>query len=317
MPRLSIVIPVVNDLKLLDDTLVSVLENRPTNCEILIVHNQPYNDPYQLAGEVEFIEAPRRASLGECLQLALSAVRSPVIHVLVCGVEVSAGWADAAMRHFRSTAVGSVATMVFHRNDLRQVASAGLGYRADGAVKRLGKGREVVSVAKGCDSLCGPDILAAFYRVAALRAIGGFAPWTTDEALGIDIALAMRNQGFECVLEPNCLAKTATPILGRNTAFRRGLETERLFWQWKAEHGRLRSLAGHAALMCREAVTVVWRPRMAAHLAGRMCGLLQATFGKRRPATVELLPSGAPSVIPAPHFAVAQRERRRQATKVA
>jgi len=59
VPRLSIVIPVLGDPRKLDDTLVSVLENRPAHCEILVVHNEPYDDPYQLSNEVCFIEAWR------------------------------------------------------------------------------------------------------------------------------------------------------------------------------------------------------------------------------------------------------------------
>ena len=59
MPRLSIVIPVLGDPQQLDDTLLSVLENRPANCEILVVHNQPYHDPYNLSDEVRFVEAER------------------------------------------------------------------------------------------------------------------------------------------------------------------------------------------------------------------------------------------------------------------
>ena len=58
MLRLSIVIPVLGDQKPLDDTLVSILENRPANCELVVVHNTPYNDPYGLSGEVQFVQAP-------------------------------------------------------------------------------------------------------------------------------------------------------------------------------------------------------------------------------------------------------------------
>ena len=57
MTRLSIIIPVLGHSTRLDDTLVSVLENRPANCEIIVVHTEPYDDPYDLAGEVRFLEA--------------------------------------------------------------------------------------------------------------------------------------------------------------------------------------------------------------------------------------------------------------------
>ena len=68
MPRLSIVIPVLGDSQQLDDTLVSVLENRPANCEILVVHNEPYHDPYHLSDEVQFVEAQCGASMVACIE---------------------------------------------------------------------------------------------------------------------------------------------------------------------------------------------------------------------------------------------------------
>ena len=67
MTRLSIIIPVLGNPTRLDDTLVSVLENRPANCEIIVVHTRPYDDPYELSGEVRFLKARRKAGLAECL----------------------------------------------------------------------------------------------------------------------------------------------------------------------------------------------------------------------------------------------------------
>ena len=75
VPRLSIVIPSVGDCNLLEDSLVSVLENRPADCEVLVVHNRPYDDPYNLAGEVRFVQANPRAGLAECLDMGTAAGR--------------------------------------------------------------------------------------------------------------------------------------------------------------------------------------------------------------------------------------------------
>ena len=58
MQRLSIIVPLTGDLKPFEDTLVSVLENQPERSEVVVVLNEPYDDPYQLRGEVEFVEAP-------------------------------------------------------------------------------------------------------------------------------------------------------------------------------------------------------------------------------------------------------------------
>ena len=206
MPRLSIVIPVLGDPTRLDDTLVSVLENRPANSEVLVVHNEPYNDPYELAGEVRFFQASPRAGMAECLNLGLSASRSAVIHVLACGVEVRPGWAAAAMRHFRNADVAAVAAVVCARRDSRKIISAGLGYRAEGEAWRLGAGCNGDALDGVDEELCGPDLLAAFYCKSALEAIGGFCPLASDVLIGAEAALSLRHVGFRCVSEPECLA---------------------------------------------------------------------------------------------------------------
>jgi hypothetical protein len=46
VPRLSIIIPVLGSSTRLESTLVSVLENRPPDCEILVLLGAPYDDPF-------------------------------------------------------------------------------------------------------------------------------------------------------------------------------------------------------------------------------------------------------------------------------
>jgi len=56
VPRLSIVIPCLGGAAEFDATLVSVLQHRPADCEVLVIHNEPYDDPYALGHEVRFVE---------------------------------------------------------------------------------------------------------------------------------------------------------------------------------------------------------------------------------------------------------------------
>ena len=58
MSRLAIVISAVSGVEPLESTLVSVLENRPRDVEIIVVANFAYDDPYDLAGEVRIMAAP-------------------------------------------------------------------------------------------------------------------------------------------------------------------------------------------------------------------------------------------------------------------
>ena len=306
MSRLSIVIPLLGDSRQLDETLLSVLESRPDNCEILVVHNEPYHDPYNLSDEVRFVEAERGTGMVECVNRGIAASRSPVIHVLTCGVEVCPGWTDAAMRHFGNPDIAAVGAVVLDRDDRRKIVSAGWAYRVEGTAYRLGRQDEPDDVTASQQDLCGPDTLAAFYRTSAIQSVGGFSAWAGATLAAIDLSLALRQAGFRCVLEPQCLAYAGAAAIGAEPAFRRGRHAERLFWRWASSRGWLPSLVGHVALLAGQCVIGLGRPSMLVQFAGRICGMFQAMFAQRRPRPAEPAPVEKPSVVAAPHFAVAR-----------
>jgi hypothetical protein len=311
---LSIIIPVVGDSPQLDDTLVSVLENRPANCEILVVHNHPYQDPYNLSDEVRFVEAERGAGMVDCWNCGLAASRSPVVHLLACGVEVRPGWADVALRQFNDPAVAGVGSLVVDHEDHARTVSAGWGYRIEGTAWRLGGQTESDKITASLRDFCGPDTLAAFYRKSVVDAVGGFASWAGEAMAAVDMAMALRQAGFRCVLEPQ--SRTQIAAVPSDSAFRRGRHFERLFWRWACSQGWLTSVVGHAALLAGQCVIGLWRPSMVAQLAGRACGAFQALFTPRR-IVVPIQPIEKTTPIAPPHFAIAARCKERESTRVA
>ena len=66
-PRLSIVIPAPGDEETLEETLVSVLENRPEDSEIVVVLGFGYHDPWSVGAEVRFIQAPIGSNRVACI----------------------------------------------------------------------------------------------------------------------------------------------------------------------------------------------------------------------------------------------------------
>jgi GT2 family glycosyltransferase len=314
--RLSIVIPVLGDLKPLDDTLVSILENRPANCELLVVHNAPYNDPYGLAGEVQFVKAPNGAGFVECLNLGLSASHAPVVHLLACGVEVRPGWAEAALQHFHDPEVAAVAPVLLHQDDHQRVVSAGMGYRAEGVVWRVGRGRTPDEVGEAQDELCGPAALAGFYRRSAIEAVGGLSPLPVDTLAAVELALSFRQAGYRCVAEPNCQAKVDSAAARDRVGFRHGCHSERLFWRWASAHGRFRSVAAHAALVAGECVIGLWRPFVLLQLAGRAAGAIHTVIARRRGKRCEDT-DDQPLVIASPHFGVVDCRGERSLSRAA
>jgi hypothetical protein len=282
--RLSIVIPVLGNPKQLDDTLISVLENRPSDCEVIVVHNRPYGDPYHLADEVQFLSAPRKAGFMECVNLGLAVCHAPILHVLTCGVEVQPGWSEAALRHFGDSEIAGVASLVVDRDDARRVLSAGLNYCTEGVVQRVGQDDSPEAVAAESEAFRGPDPLAGFYRTSAVRDAGGFPTWTHPIFGATETAMSLRQAGFHCVAEPASLAVTGKAASRVGRGFGHGCHAERFFWRWASEHGPIRSTLLHTALVAGECAVGFWRPMMLLQLLGRACGLLFAVLAKR-PAT--------------------------------
>ena len=99
----------MGNLRRFEDTLVSVLENRPEKSEVVVVTDRPYDDPYDLRGEVSFVEAPRGAGLLECFAAGLTASHAAIVHFIAAGVEATPSWAEAALARFAERDVAAVA----------------------------------------------------------------------------------------------------------------------------------------------------------------------------------------------------------------
>ena len=157
------------NLKRLEDTLVSVLENRPEGCQIVVVLNGPYEDPYDLKDEVCFVQAGAGAGFAESVNAGIAASQAEILHILTSGVEVTSGWADAAMACFADARAAAVAPLVLDRQRPERVVSAGLTYRVGGAVRRLGYGKrpEEIAVARAAfagRTLWPPSIESPLWR---------------------------------------------------------------------------------------------------------------------------------------------------------
>ena len=81
----------------LEDTLVSVLENRPADCEIIVVLAVPYTDPWSIGDEVRFVQAPAAATVVDCVNVGMASSFGEIAHVLRSGWRATDGWADAAL----------------------------------------------------------------------------------------------------------------------------------------------------------------------------------------------------------------------------
>jgi hypothetical protein len=241
---LACIIPVVGSTQGLETTLASVLERRPDTCEVLVVLNVPYQDPFDLQGEIRFLQAPANANLVDCLNIGISATSAPIVHLLASGSEVEHGWIEYALSHFEDSRVAAVTPLVFDRANHERLLAAGVSCSRGGQ-------RFVHCVmldANGLNApLVGPLMHAAFYRKAALETLGGGLPIEVSEDLAdIDLLLSLRQAGWQSVVEPNCRVFAASINSLKSNGFACGLSAERFYWRHFTEAGGVGGLFSHA-----------------------------------------------------------------------
>ncbi len=283
MLKLSILIPLIDPLAL-EATLVSVLQNRPHDCEIVVLHDGLYQDPYGLSGEVRFVTVPAGTSMAAMVARGVETARGAVVHPLACGAETIDGWADAALVHFAQADVAAVATIVVAR-DRSHVDSAGLDYRRGGArVARL-HGEPLESVSTETVDVLGPVLLGGFYRRSFLGSLtADLCAIVGDDLVDAELALNLAHSGQRAVLEPrsHVIAAPATPRIG---PLSEAWLCERLFWRHAAELGLGRSMVAHLGVVAGDVACGLLRPWQASRLLGRAAGAMEHLLRGRTRAT--------------------------------
>ncbi len=276
MCRLSIIVPLLGDPLAFEDTLVSVLQNRPSGCEVLVVHPGRYEDPYRLSDEVVFVQVDVAADVLAVVNAGMLAARGEILHLLQPGILAEEGWTDAAVRRFRSPEIAAVAPVVLSARDQNRIVAAGLRYTAGGrrivhgAGVRLSSARRILS-----SDIAGPVRVAAFYRRSTVLALEGFCPQAGPWYADIDLVLSMRRLGFCCELEPESIVTAFELDLDPPVNLETGRSAERVFWRHRKQLAGASSLPAHAAEILS---SVLMRPHQAAaygHLAGRLLAVFE------------------------------------------
>jgi hypothetical protein len=323
VPRLSIVIPAA-DVAALEDTLVSVLENRPADCEIIAALAVPYADPWSIGDEVRFVPAPAGAGLIDCVNLGVASSAGEIVHVLAAGWRATEGWADAALARFEEDDVAAVAPLAVAADDRTRVVAAGIrrtrGGRSLANVPPRGGRRVEEFTAADAPIVSAPAIEAGFWRAESLPR-RGFTKACGERLAAADMAATIAAGGERAVVEPACrVAEGPKPRAVSHYAD--GLYAERLFWRSLAGEPVVPAMFAHLVEVARHAVATAPAGTLSM-LAGRLTALvqfgsclgrarelnaLQARAGARRRAAVE--PADSPTVrIDAGH-ALPSRPRR-------
>lgn len=203
MPRISIIIAHQHDQRL-EDTLLSVLECRPRDCEVIVAHDGSYADPYQLADEVLFIETNASCSQTTKVNEALYAACSPVVHLLSEGVKVTEGWCEApALRIARQESV-AIAPLI-ETTDGKMTTYAGLDEQ------RLNtRGLQTIRRNQAPTSCAGPMLAAGFYSRKLLLGLGGLMEGVDSGVVDVDLALTLHDLGLSCEVESRSVVHATT-----------------------------------------------------------------------------------------------------------
>ena len=227
MLKVSIVIPSLHDARRLESTLISLLENRPSHCEIVVPHSGHYDDPYEIADEVRLIEVPAARTEMELLAVGVSMCHGEIVHTLTPGATVEPGWFASVLPRFDRPEVGAVVPELVDAS-----GKSACGVTVDGLGLR--------SAATRSSTVLGPLWQAGFYRQAVLEALGGLCT-RLDEYADLDVALWIEQAGGVCEVVPECRVQLdTTSDLHRVTAERiRLAKTLQLRHQaWFAAHGK-------------------------------------------------------------------------------
>jgi len=281
-PTLSIVIPTSTDTAALEETLVSVLENRPDDCEIIVALGCPYGDPWNIRDEVRFVQAPAGSTLVGCVNLGVASSVGDVVHILAAGWRATEGWTAGPLEHFQSSQTGAVVPLVVADDDHNRVVATGIRYGRGGRRIAIQSPPSVAALATTSATPQGPTLEAGFWRANLLSQAGpGFSKVCGDGIADIDMAVAVAFGCKKVVLDSTSRVVARTPKPEpREAPFQAGLHAERLFWRSLAGSSLLVSLVLHAVEIVRHAFAVGLLGALPM-LTGRLTALLQ--FGSYLP----------------------------------
>jgi hypothetical protein len=273
--RLSIIIPLWADNELFEDTLASVLQNRPSESEVLVVHSLPYDDPYGLQGEVQFVPTGANAGRSRMINAGCHAARGEILHVLQPGILACDRWAEAALRPFDDPQVCAVAPLAVAAEDAERIVAAGLRYTRGGRRLRHAVGGKLSKSPRVLRrAICGPALFAGFYRRWIWEAIGGFCERLDVDSADIDFALSLQSLGYRSTLEPDSVVRATAAVVDETASFGSGRDAERVFWRHAATQGWPASLMLHPWAVLGSVLRDWQRPGGYLQLVGRIASLL-------------------------------------------
>jgi hypothetical protein len=212
VPRLSIIVPHRHDDSGLELTLLSILENRSNELEILIAHDGSYTDPYGLdQDEAVLIESQKGASLSSQLNLATASACSPYIQVLMPGTTVDRDWYKESLEILSNPTISAVC----HPISCNKTNEIVIGLSGESLPHRRLTG-DVNVVAS-------PMVFGSVLRKRLINAVGGWLAGYTREVAEVEFALLAETLDLDiAVAETATLHASTRTVYGSDPSYEIG-----------------------------------------------------------------------------------------------
>jgi GT2 family glycosyltransferase len=277
--KLSVVIPSHRRVDLLGRCLESVCLHAPTGAEVLVVDDGSPGGGVGATARtfpgVAVLTLESRAGFCVAANTGVRAARHPVVELLNDDVEVTAGWAEAALARFADPSVGAVAPLTLWGPPGAggpRVDSAGDRYHLAGVAGKRGHGGPLRPEWLRPGWVFGASAAAAFYRREAFLAVGGFPEAFAAYFEDVDLSFRLHWAGWRVFYEPAArvwhrVSSSYAP--GAELVERQSCNEERLFWRNLPAGALRRALPWHALVLAGKAWRRWREGRLGPFLRGR------------------------------------------------
>ena len=211
MYRFSVVVPLLGNVDVFEETLASVLRHRPERCQIIAVHDGRYDDPHGLADEIDFVATAPNADLIRLFNAGVDRSRGEFVGLIRPGIHLRERWDEQVASEFVDPQVGSVAPAIVDHARPHRVVAAGVATNSLFARKLAAADKRISTVRRNKIQPLGPTSWSAFYRRSLLTALGSCDEQLDPHYLDLDLALSLRQLDFDCVFCPDWIVQIEDP----------------------------------------------------------------------------------------------------------
>jgi GT2 family glycosyltransferase len=288
MPRtLSIVIPSHNRPDLLQRCLVSVREHAPPDTEVLVVDDASTDAVVTRTASaflsVRVLRLAHNRGFCAAVNAGIAATGGEIVELLNDDTEVTAGWAEAALKPFADPTVGAVTPLVLFgppgADRCERVDSAGDRYHPCGIAGKRGHGEILGDSHLRPGFVFGASGSSSFFRREALLQVGGFAEELVAYFDDVDLSFRLHQAGYRIWYEPGSrVYHRVSASYGRPRHELLALQSrneELVFWRNLPAQTLLRWLPAHLAVLVAKAVRRACARELGPFLCGRLSALRQ------------------------------------------